>query len=128
MALNTVALIAKLKEAVTAAPSLTAWAEERGFKHQNVSAILRGAIIPSETVASALGFRRVTFQAYLAPGEGLPLLPPGWEEVEPLSARPVAWAPALPVALDEAARKAAASAKGKVGGPRKAQRQKADAA
>ncbi|UTU09307.1 hypothetical protein CcrBL47_gp537 [Caulobacter phage BL47] len=53
----------------------------------------RGDTVPQTSIATALGLRRVTIQAYLAPSEALPLLPPGWEEVQPGSATPVGWTP-----------------------------------
>ncbi|AXQ69600.1 hypothetical protein HOU03_gp168 [Caulobacter phage CcrSC] len=108
MAINTAGLVGKLKEALAAAPNLTLWAKERGLFHQNVSAAARGDTVPQESIAKALGFRRVHVQAYLAPGEALPLLPPGWEEVLPGSATPVDWKPRD---------KAAAPAPRRVGSP-----------
>ncbi|AXQ69040.1 hypothetical protein HOU02_gp169 [Caulobacter phage CcrBL9] len=93
MAINTAGLVGKLKEALASAPNLTLWAKERGLFHQNVSAAARGDTVPQDSIAKALGYRRVHVQAYLAPGEALPLLPPGWEEVVPGSATPVDWKP-----------------------------------
>ncbi len=101
MALTTAGLIAKLAEAVQAFPSATQWGARYGIKHQNVTAAMRGDVLPTAGLVKALGYRRVLIQAYLAPGENVAMLPPGYEQVEPdAPTRPLDWTPPAKVAFD----------------------------
>lgn len=101
MALSTAALIAKLVEAVQAFPSAAQWGAKFGIKPQNVTAALRGEVLPSAGLVKALGYRRVLIQAYLAPGENVAMLPPGYEQVNPDAPTcPLDWKPAVKTPAD----------------------------